>query len=758
VQLIGVVRKASERITRMASNTASPATCGICSELFTDPRILPCLHSFCKKCLQKLYDEHGVNKTLKCPTCEECAPVPGEGVNGIFQDLRRSYEAEVAQYEAKLKSSSDQNCERCIKTDNGPAVCFCCNCCCLLCKTCEEDHQTWRETLNHKLVDVGEAASKGNVLQNIEKKPLLCAVHRRKKLRFFCVTCQKLICRDCKDLKHKDHQYDLIEDVAEKEKKDLLALFDDTEAAKAKMENAMAQGEKTMQCVQSVKKSVDKSIKTTFKKLRDALDSREAALLAKSGEICDGKVKSLSVQHDEQKQIRDKIGYACQMIRTAAQTYSPAEVLSIKRAMKERQRDLLKQFRKCQLEPKENERIHAFLQASPICSAIATFGAVTCGSCPSTTTTDLYIPRMIVGKKRKVIVTARDESGKPFPHGGESVVGEISMAGSTNPPVKAKVADEGNGTYNVSFTPKTTGEHKLAITVSSYPIKGSPFVISARQKRDYTSLFQSCKRSFPASSQPWDVAVDDNGDIFVVDNGYHCISVFSQDGATKLTIGTAGSSGSGNEQFNSPSAIAIQENVIYVADRGNNRIHKISTKGKFISKFGQSGSGNGQFSDPRGICIDPDGKIFVSDCGNNRVCVFSADGTFAYNITGNASDGSNLTNPWGVAFDPSGNLHVVNYGSPCVKVFTPDGKYVTQYGNGQTSSPAGIAIDEEGYSFVADYYNSNSSYNYSYVFVFSPQHQLLTSYQGFRHPAGICFDKEGFLYLADSVNNQVLKY
>ena len=423
--------KASERITRMASNAAGPATCGICSELFTDSRMLPCLHSFCKKCLQKLYDEHGVNKTLKCPTCEECARVPGEGVNGFFQDLRRSYEADVAQYEAKLKSSSDQNCERCIKTDNGPAVCFCCNCCCLLCEKCEEDHQTWRETLSHKLVDVGEAASKGNVLQNIEKKPLLCALHDDKKLRFFCVTCQTLICRDCIILEHTGHQYNRIEKVAEKEKKDLLSLVDDAEAAKAKMESAMSQGEKTIQCVQSVKKSVDKSITTTFKKLRDALDRREAALLAKSKEICDGKVKSLSMQHDKQKHIRDKIGYACQMIRIAAQTYSPTEVLSIKRAMKERQQDLLKQFRKCQLEPRENERIHAFLQASPICSAVATFGAVTCGSCPSTTTADLYIPRMIVEKEKQVIVTARDESRKPFPHGGESVVGEISMTGST---------------------------------------------------------------------------------------------------------------------------------------------------------------------------------------------------------------------------------------------------------------------------------------------------------------------------------------
>ena len=134
---------------------------------------------------------------------------------------------------------------------------------------------------------------------------------------------------------------------------------------------------------------------------------------------------------------------------------------------------------------------------------------------------------------------------------------------------------------------------------------------------------------------------------------------------------------------------------MYVIENANSRIQKLSTKGEFQSNFGQSGSGDGQLRNPRGICLDPKGMIFVGDYSNNRVCVFNADGTFAYNITGNTGDGSNLTNPWGVAFDPSGNLHVANYSSSCIKVFTSDGKYVTQYGSGQVSYAAGIAIDEE---------------------------------------------------------------
>nr|AOG62270.1 NHL domain containing protein [uncultured organism] len=104
--------------------------------------------------------------------------------------------------------------------------------------------------------------------------------------------------------------------------------------------------------------------------------------------------------------------------------------------------------------------------------------------------------------------------------------------------------------------------------------------------------------------------------------------------------------------------------------------------------------------------------------------VFNADGSFVYGIHGSTSDGSDLQSPWGVAFDPSGNLHVANHGSGCVKIFTAEGKYVTQYGSDTLRTPAGIAIDEEGYSFVAEYYyvDKGSSRN-GMLKILQPHHQ-----------------------------------
>lgn len=73
------------------------ATCSKCEDPFTDPRILPCLHSFCLKCLQKLSES-----TLQCPECDEEVPLPSSGVQAFPKDHCSAHEAKIAILKQKL--------------------------------------------------------------------------------------------------------------------------------------------------------------------------------------------------------------------------------------------------------------------------------------------------------------------------------------------------------------------------------------------------------------------------------------------------------------------------------------------------------------------------------------------------------------------------------------------------------------------------------------------------------------------------------
>jgi sugar lactone lactonase YvrE len=108
---------------------------------------------------------------------------------------------------------------------------------------------------------------------------------------------------------------------------------------------------------------------------------------------------------------------------------------------------------------------------------------------------------------------------------------------------------------------------------------------------------------------------------------------FSPDGKVLLTLGTAGVAGDGPNTFNAPSDVAIAENGdIFVADghggETNARVVKFSNDGRFIKSWGKKGSGPGEFNIPHTIAFDSKGRVFIGDRGNNRIQIFDQDGKF----------------------------------------------------------------------------------------------------------------------------------
>jgi streptogramin lyase len=106
--------------------------------------------------------------------------------------------------------------------------------------------------------------------------------------------------------------------------------------------------------------------------------------------------------------------------------------------------------------------------------------------------------------------------------------------------------------------------------------------------------------------------------IFVADSKNNRILKFDPNG---VLLGSWGSTGSGNGQFNLPVDTAVDAaGNVFVADYNNNRIQKFGINGNWLASFGSAGYGTGQFNGPRGVCIDPaQNHVWVADYGNRRV-------------------------------------------------------------------------------------------------------------------------------------------
>ena len=735
--------------TKSIENQSVPNSviCELCSESYTDPRMLPCLHSFCRECLEKEAEKAGSQETLHCQTCKKSVSLPKGGVSDLPKNLRLSFNVETAGYQARLTSGSEISCDSCVDSTSGPAVAFCTDCCEFLCKSCSEFHRRSTRTLKHEVHEISEKKNT-TFTQSMKPREFYCTEpkHESEVLKFYCKTCDQLICRDCVLIKHDGHERTDLSEIAKEQRGEMKSLLEPASEAMATLDDAMGSSDKMMQRVQSRSKVVDDSLEKIFGQLHDAIEKRKSELLAKRKEITIAKETALVLQREEFHCMKKEIAKFVDTITDVLQTHTDEEVVGLRRLLQVELTGVLGRFQSFSLGLSESDVMPTVLEPSSLLQNITDFGAVSGGCSPSRSTVELSIPRAIKGREKTLLVTAREENDQRFEYGGESVSGELQLMGADHPPVKGETVDNKDGTYSVSFTPQDIGEHILSITICNKSIKGSPFVIYVREPRDYTTL-QSPQQTMSNldGNCVYALSFHENGNMYVTQNDY--VRVLKPDGSTVTTFG---SSGSEDGQFSSPYGVAVWGNSVYVCDSGNSRIQKFSMLGTFVSKFGEKGSGEGQFRDPRGICIDDEGNIFVAEYSNNRIQVFQADGTFIRIIQ--PSEG-NLQNPWGLAHDSSWNLHVACYGSNTIKVFTREGQFLQEYGQGQLSCPAGVAVNEEGYSFVVEYNSTNSRLQ-----IFDPSHKLVKSLSGFNYAQDVNLSKEGFIFVCDYNNCRILKY
>ena len=136
---------------------------------------------------------------------------------------------------------------------------------------------------------------------------------------------------------------------------------------------------------------------------------------------------------------------------------------------------------------------------------------------------------------------------------------------------------------------------------------------------------------------PHKLTVDKDGFLWLADNGAHQVFKLDKDGKILMTLGKKGVAGAGNDEFDAPTEVAVADNGdIFVADghtggggaTGNARVVKFDKSGKFLKTWGKKGMGPGEFDVPHTIALDSRGRVFVGDRQNNRVQVFDPDGKF----------------------------------------------------------------------------------------------------------------------------------
>lgn len=293
--------------------------------------------------------------------------------------------------------------------------------------------------------------------------------------------------------------------------------------------------------------------------------------------------------------------------------------------------------------------------------------------------------------------------------------------------------------------------------------------------------------------KPHDLVLDANGNLFVTDGDNHKIRKITSAGEVSTFAGstygfTNGPANTAQFQFIKGITIDINRNL-YVADENSQRIRKITPSGDVSTLAGSGTEGSSdnvvgtsaEFRYPTGVAVDGNGNVYVADKDNHRIRKISTNGevtTFAGSSEG-SSEGNGTAaqfkKPYDAVFDASGNMYVADSDNHKIRKITPAGavstfagsSYGFQDGPGNTAQfqfIKGIAIDGNGNLYVADE-NSHRIRKITPAGVVSTLagtgSEGSTDGEGsaaqFRYPTGVAVDANGNVYVADKDNHKIRK-
>ena len=262
------------------------------------------------------------------------------------------------------------------------------------------------------------------------------------------------------------------------------------------------------------------------------------------------------------------------------------------------------------------------------------------------------------------------------------------------------------------------------------------------------------------------------------------------------TFAGSGSTGSADlngiaASFNLPTVVTIDSfGNVFVVDRSNHKIRKITSNGDVTTFAGSGVSGSvdgigtaASFRYPDGAVFDSQNNLFISDQSNHKIRKITPDGTVT-TFAGSGAIGSaegigtaaSFYYPAGMAVDANDNLLVADYGNNKIRKITPNGTVSTFAGTGvagaaegttltaQLNGVTGVCVDSFGNVFVADYYNNKIRKidTLGNVSTFAGSGSMGSSdgigtAASFYYPAIVAVDATNNLFVTDEENHKIRK-
>ncbi|XP_059189138.1 E3 ubiquitin-protein ligase TRIM33 isoform X4 [Centropristis striata] len=329
-------------------------TCAVCKQSLQsrdcEPKLLPCLHSFCLKCIpqpdrqisMQVPGPHGQTDThivnvMRCSVCH--------------QDYKQSdiidnyFVKDTTEATSTADEKAAQVCTSC--EDNAGTIGFCVECGEWLCKTCVEAHQRVKITKDHKIHTKEDAGAASESVGTSGQRPVFCPIHKQEPLKLFCETCDTLTCRDCQLLEHKEHRYQFLEEAFQNQKGIIESSVAKLQEKKNYVHYSVSQVQTRLKELNETHRKVEHEIKIAVFTLINEINKKGKSLLQQLESVTKERSMRLVAQHKDTTQLAQQIHHVLNFCQWAITTGSSTALLYSKRLILFQ----LRQLFKARLEP-----------------------------------------------------------------------------------------------------------------------------------------------------------------------------------------------------------------------------------------------------------------------------------------------------------------------------------------------------------------------------------------------------------------------
>lgn len=442
--------------------------CAVCMEQFKEPKVLPCLHTYCTVCLEKLVKKQQSDHVITCPECRRDTKIIDGDVGKLQSNFWVNNFMSLLSIEEKGSSGNALPCENCNTGDQ--AVSRCTECSVNMCDFCVTAHRRVNATSGHQILSISEVQKLGS---KALAKPSFCEKHTSETLKLFCITCQETICEDCTIVDHREHKYNFVVDVAEKERKVLQVTLTKAKNKELAVSKGLEAVQVMKQLVQGKVLEVNNAVDEFFNEQVKALEYYRANLKHEVATQGQGRLVQLEEQSRVLSSFLAQLKNSVESVTQAMADGNDVTVLTIKNQLSQRLTQLNSANIKCK--PCQNEYFK--LQLHETIWDVKKMPTVRYKSVdPQKCTVSIVggeegvMYRTLAGQNVQFALTMKDrevELGEPH------VAASVAERGGSEEALP--VLANGDGSYTFSYCPKCTGTFTLSVTLDGQEVLGSPF-------------------------------------------------------------------------------------------------------------------------------------------------------------------------------------------------------------------------------------------------------------------------------------------